>query len=509
MATSRPYALNTGTTISGTTQIGDIAFGPVGYFPTNDLQWWMGPDEDYGPVIVMPDLTVSQPTPVGINAGLRFWSSSGYTDESFLRAANTVAMRQGHAYFDSVSGATEWLSLSGYPTSYPYELESVSLFARMDVAPPAKLKTLINTTIKDLKDEGIWYKDDCRYQFNLHTQQASNLNWKENSTFNVTAVNSPYWGRFTGYTGSVGKYLKTEFNLLSSGRYYTRNDAGLGLSLLDNQTGTNIEMGAYQTSPGNISIMEIRYSGWYAAMINNIFDNLGDAVSSDSTGIWDGIRTGSTNCLMYRNGNSLYTRPSRASATGPNLECFILAANVNGTATYGSTKRFNYARIGGSLTPAQILRNKEIVQYFNENAIDAYDWSQELVVNGTFDAGGTGWTIGGGWVMTGGTAYHSNEYNGSNMYITLPEPIVSGDICKVEFDLVAATPTGGSKNYIIFYAAASIFGASFKYSVEGHNSQIVTAVANAPTILYVYSYDLALNDTKSFTIDNLTIKKMV
>jgi hypothetical protein len=45
MATSRPFAYNTGSPISGTTQVANLAVG----YPTSGytgMEWWNGPDED-------------------------------------------------------------------------------------------------------------------------------------------------------------------------------------------------------------------------------------------------------------------------------------------------------------------------------------------------------------------------------------------------------------------------------------------------------------------------------
>jgi len=47
MATTRPFAYNTGSLISGTTQVGNLAVGfPVSGF-TNSPQFWNGPDESW------------------------------------------------------------------------------------------------------------------------------------------------------------------------------------------------------------------------------------------------------------------------------------------------------------------------------------------------------------------------------------------------------------------------------------------------------------------------------
>ena len=65
MATSRPFAYNTGSPIGGTDQVGNLAIGyPTEGFESTGLQWWSGPDEDPGYVIAKPVALNSQPTPV-------------------------------------------------------------------------------------------------------------------------------------------------------------------------------------------------------------------------------------------------------------------------------------------------------------------------------------------------------------------------------------------------------------------------------------------------------------
>ncbi len=58
MSTSRPFAYNTGSTISGTIQLGDLAIGVDQLDYTGGVggvRWWEGPDEDL-PVSVLKEV---------------------------------------------------------------------------------------------------------------------------------------------------------------------------------------------------------------------------------------------------------------------------------------------------------------------------------------------------------------------------------------------------------------------------------------------------------------------
>ena len=78
------FAYNTGSLISGTTQVGDIAVSEADVeYSANygGLQWWGGPDETNGYVIASSD-------PTRLPYYLGFWRSEGLTDSDFLNLIN-------------------------------------------------------------------------------------------------------------------------------------------------------------------------------------------------------------------------------------------------------------------------------------------------------------------------------------------------------------------------------------------------------------------------------------
>jgi hypothetical protein len=117
MSTSRPFAYNTGSTINGTIQIGNLAIGiPTSGFPSTGLQWWNGPDEDLGYVIAQSVPEGNQPTPfTGITASVGFFRSTILNESSFIEIAQRVSTNQT---FVSGNAASSWLTSNGYWTSW-------------------------------------------------------------------------------------------------------------------------------------------------------------------------------------------------------------------------------------------------------------------------------------------------------------------------------------------------------------------------------------------------------
>lgn len=80
----------------------------------------------------------------------------------------------------------------------PAEQETMSLLERMAVQPSIPLIKLIDKTIVDLKSSGIWAKTEKFHKWDLHTEQASLLDWK-NAAFD--AATSGTGSVFTPGTG--------------------------------------------------------------------------------------------------------------------------------------------------------------------------------------------------------------------------------------------------------------------------------------------------------------------
>jgi len=116
LATVRSFAYNSGTGVTGTTQVGFIAAGDASQNYGSGLTWWNGPDEDLGYVIchtsgarTAGQGTINVPSPT-----IGFWRSGAKTDNSFLTLCNNLFGQN----FADPSSAKTWLNANGYWTSY-------------------------------------------------------------------------------------------------------------------------------------------------------------------------------------------------------------------------------------------------------------------------------------------------------------------------------------------------------------------------------------------------------
>jgi hypothetical protein len=116
------FAYNTGSTISGTSQVGDIAIieNEGVYSPgLGGLTWWGGPDESEGYVIAYPVSGGTHPTPIsGVTAYLGFLGtknmSNPFNESTFVTLVNT----QFNQSFTTGNDASDWLTTNGYWNSW-------------------------------------------------------------------------------------------------------------------------------------------------------------------------------------------------------------------------------------------------------------------------------------------------------------------------------------------------------------------------------------------------------
>jgi hypothetical protein len=240
MATTTPLAYNTGSTISGTIQIGDLAIGTTEQdYSSNPggVVWWMGPDEDLGYVIAVPVSGNTQPTEItGVTASVGFFRSDDLTESSFVNLTNVVFNQN----FTTGSEAETWLNDNGYWTSY-----DDTLLLYLDSGNPLSYSgagntwydlstyennaTLINSPTYSSSYDGILQFDDASLEYGTFND-LGNLN-----QFTVET-----WFRLTSsLTGKVSSIVSNQYNLSSAlnfsiGTNNSPNDYNLSVGFYDN-----------------------------------------------------------------------------------------------------------------------------------------------------------------------------------------------------------------------------------------------------------------------------------
>jgi hypothetical protein len=113
-------AYNTGSPITGTTQIGSLAVGvPTSGYEGTGLIWFNGPNEDLGYVIGYSQSNGLHPAThaPGGKSSVGFKRTKTKTDAAFIDLANKVA-NGATGLFASASDAKTWLNANGYWTSW-------------------------------------------------------------------------------------------------------------------------------------------------------------------------------------------------------------------------------------------------------------------------------------------------------------------------------------------------------------------------------------------------------
>jgi len=239
------------------------------------------------------------------------------------------------------------------PQGVSYSAEAEALFARFTTPPTDARKVLINATIVDLKDAGLWVKSDALYLKAAHDAQAARRNWIADQ-YNLTAVNSPIFTADRGYAGNgSSSYLRTGFNPTTAvSPKFVQNSCHISLMDRTSRAAANrVEMGAINGGPTIFSAeIATRFTGNLALM------RICDAVASTTStanALSDGSflvsRTGSTTIDKYRNGASIEAATT-TSAAPTNHEFYIGCLNNNGTASLYSTDQIAFASIGAGLT---------------------------------------------------------------------------------------------------------------------------------------------------------------
>jgi hypothetical protein len=216
MPTSRPFAYNTGSTINGTEQIGDLAIGvDQERYDENwgGVKWWMGPDEDLGYVICRPNVAGNQPNPLGIPAYVRFLRSEQKTEVSFVNLVNinfNQTFTTGQECETYLTNNGYWSSWDGLPSNLLIYLDSSNANSYpttgttwFDLTSNNNDATLFNTPTFSPSYSGILQFDDVSLEYGTIPNIGNLSQWTVETWFRIT----------TALTSKVSAIVTNQFDL--------------------------------------------------------------------------------------------------------------------------------------------------------------------------------------------------------------------------------------------------------------------------------------------------------
>ncbi len=510
--TTRPYAYNTGSTISGTTQFGNIAVGVNGTydFSTNPggVQWYMGPDEELGDIIGIPTITGNSVEFYRTNGR----TPSGYTiTEQYVLISNNISSRRGYTGFTNTVDAKAYIDSIGFTTftGVTFEPEALSYFTRMTGGTPSNtLKEIINICIRDLKTTGVWDHIDVLRLANLHTQQSSLLNVKTADFGDGINVNNLSWYIGRGFIGTGipdGRRIDSNFSPSTQGINYTRNNAFYGAYTAEYEVtfGSNYYT-QFINSTNSLCPKSGSGSSYRTRCFTHNTNTVNQNVPPSSLGLTIASRVLSTSCGWYKNG----VAGDSDADNSTEIPAGTFGELGGGSASYPAFVRNTV--YGGGMSAQNHVDLYNILTTFNNSISSAITYGPELINNGGFDDD-NGWTcnVPPGWVISDGVAYHTNEINETGLFSDLLGTVISGKWYKFEFDVSPALPSGGTKNLLIIYGSGTfLFGDIYRSVTDGHNVTIAQATADH-TVIQFNGYNLVSNNSKSFNIDNITLKEII
>ena len=263
------------------------------------------------------------------------------------------------------------LSLGTYVRDYSvaggavsYDADAQAYFTANTSITSDADKNAINDFYLGLKSDGIYTKIKAMYLPIWGSAAACKWNLINNRSFDLTFSTGINYNS-TGIL-SVGGYANTNLNSLNQ---LTLNSTHLSYYSRTNSDGTQVEMGNITGPPS--FILACKLSGSSTSDQYNY--NTGRVIvgQPDSKGFFISSRTNSNTHKLFKNAVQIGTTNTGASGTFLNLNIYLLAYNLNGTAGAFSAKECSFSSIGDGLTDAEASnlhsRVNTLMTYFGIN----------------------------------------------------------------------------------------------------------------------------------------------
>lgn len=204
--------------------------------------------------------------------------------------------------------------------------ETATLIGSMTTAPKHSRSFLIDDTIRDLKDAGLWSTKICiLWVLAAHDSQAALLDWITPGSHTLIPTNAPTFTADEGYIGDAAtSWLDSGVTLASiSGLGYAQNDAGKFVWSLTDSDNSGRDIG---TSTSFNSAITGRLTNLLASRANDGTTNSTGA-AADSLGLYGWTRSSSTTYDKFR-GGSIIASPVVTSTGVPGGNISVLRAST-------------------------------------------------------------------------------------------------------------------------------------------------------------------------------------
>lgn len=361
MATTRKFAYNTGSQITGATQYGSLAIGvTLSSFSDNPggVKWWNGPDEDLGYVIAHTVPSGNQPNPNNLPCYVGFWRTNGLNDPSFL---TLVSQTVGQSFLTASIAAT-WLKSNGYWTSYSAssnDLEAQAFITAASITDSTQ-QSAINQLVLDLKSYNIWTKMKAIYPFVGGTATTHKFNLK-NPLDTDAAFRLVFNG---GWTHSANGALPNGTNAFADTKLLPQTIIGA----LDISFGVYIP-NAHKDQSGHGSWNGVgqrcnllQFVGIHYSQITTT------STMAQQTAVLSKFistsRLNATTHKLYNNGAVLNTNTTNETITLPNVNFTWSYINGSGADTQYGNNELRFSYISNGLTDTEMTNLYTTVQAF-------------------------------------------------------------------------------------------------------------------------------------------------
>lgn len=215
---------------------------------------------------------------------------------------------------------------------------------RMVVAPPTAVRSAIFAFLNGLWTDGVYQKLDAAWIMNLHTEQASRLNFM-GPGYTLTDVGAaPTWVSGVGGAGgftAAGAQLNTGFGVSVNGVNAVRDNIHLSLRSWTSALSTLQDIGH------NSLLMSLRSTS--DVMFHRCHSGTSDSEggATDGAGFFAVDRSSAADYKVYKNG-AVFVTETETSIAPVGAQIYVCGTNAANV----STRRQSFVSVGGSLGDA-------------------------------------------------------------------------------------------------------------------------------------------------------------